>query len=140
MAVGEFGNIFGIYAPNRSMKTIVVAIVFLFNTALVFAQDGGEYQWEWEREVSNVKAKVLLLEGGELWVIIPDDNSNTRYISRQLPEEYKKDGLAITFNGWIGKIPPHIRMMGTPLKLTKVWVSCTDKKKLKLKKAKYVFK
>lgn len=117
------------------MKSIVFGALMLFSTAL-FAQD----DWEWEREVSNVKAKVVLLENGETWVIVPDDNENMRYISRQLPEEYKKNGLAVTFNGWIGKIPPHVRMLGTPLKLTKIWVSCADKKQYKLKKGKYTFK
>lgn len=117
------------------MKSIVFGALMLFSTAL-FAQD----DWEWEREVSNVKAKVVLLENGETWVIVPDDNENMRYISRQLPEEYKKNGLAITFNGWIGKIPPHVRMLGTPLKLTKIWVSCADKKQYKLKKGQYTFK
>ena len=122
------------------MRKVCVAIALLFCTALTFAQSAGEYQWEWERKVSNVKAKVTLLEGGELYAIVPDDNPNTRYISQQLPEEYKKNGLAITFTGWIGKIPPHVRMMGTPLKLTKVCVKAADKKKHALKKAKYVFK
>jgi hypothetical protein len=116
------------------MKSIVFGVLMLF-AATLFAQD----DWEWEREVSNVKAKVVLLENGETWVIVPDDNENMRYISRQLPEEYKKNGLPITFDGWIAKIPPHIRLLGTPLKLTKVWVTCADKKKYKLKKGKYTF-
>jgi hypothetical protein len=118
------------------MKRLVVMVSLLWGVVVVTAQD----DWEWERQVSNVKAKISLLENGETWVIVPDDNANMRYISRQLPEEYKKDGLAITFNGWIGKIPPHIRMLGTPLKLTKVWVNCADKKKYKLKKCNYSFK
>lgn len=120
------------------MKRIYAAITLLLCTVFVSAQ--ADDQWEWERQVSNVKAKVSKTEGGELWIIMPDDNPNTRYISQQLPEEYKKEGLAITFNGWIGKIPPHVRMMGTPLKLTKVWVTCAEKKKHGLKKSKYVFK
>lgn len=118
------------------MKQLVITLGFICNLLLVVAQD----DWEWEREVSNVKGKVVLLENGETWVIVPDDNANMRYISRQLPEEYKKNGLAINFNGWIGKIPPHVRMLGTPLKLTKVWVSCADKKKHKLKRGMYTFK
>lgn len=117
------------------MKSLLVSLLLLVSVN-IFAQD----DWEWEREVSNVKAKVVLLENGETWVIVPNNNENMRYISRQLPEEYKKNGLAITFNGWIGKIPAHVRMLGTPLKLTKVWVGCADKKKHKLKKCKYTFK
>ena len=97
-------------------------------------------QWEWIQQVEHVAARVKLLENGETWVIVPDDSPNTWYISQQLPEEYKKDSLAITFNGWIGKIPPYMRLLGTPLKLTKVWVSCADKKNHHLKKGKYVFR
>ncbi|MCW5906777.1 MAG: hypothetical protein KIS94_02875 [Chitinophagales bacterium] len=118
------------------MKPLLLATLFLISFAVIAQTD----DWEWEREVSNVKAKISVLENGETWVIIPDDNANMRYISQQLPAEYKKDGLAVTFNGWIGKIPPHVRMMGTPLKLTKIWVSCAEKKKFKLKKGTYTFK
>ncbi len=119
------------------MKKNMLWIMLLCTTAqLVSAQTDS---WEWIREVNQVKAKMKLLENKETWVIIPDDNQNMRYMSQQLPEEYQKDGLAITFNGWIAKIPPNVRMLATPLKLTKVWVSCSDKKKYKLKKGKYTF-
>ncbi len=93
-----------------------------------------------DKPVSKVKATVKAMAAGETFLIVPDDNPNGRYVSAQLPEEYKKDGLKITFSGVVGKIPPNVRMMGTPLKISSVWVSKTERKKFNLKKAKYTFK
>lgn len=92
-----------------------------------------------DKEISNVKATVHFLNE-DLAVLIPDADAGGRYISPQLPEEYKKEGLKVTFNGVTGKIPPNVRMMGTPLTITKIWVTCAEKKKFKLKKCKYVIK
>ncbi|MBK7147424.1 MAG: hypothetical protein IPH78_01065 [Bacteroidetes bacterium] len=118
---------------NKKMNLMLSALLL---AVVCFAQ--GDF--EWERKIDNVKGKVSLLTNGETWVLVPADNPNGRYISQQLPEEYKKDGLAVVFSGWVGKIPPHVRMMGTPLKLTKISVSRADKKKFKLKKSCYSFK
>lgn len=118
------------------MKLLALTALYLISFAILAQTD----DWEWERKVCHVKAKISVLENGETWILIPDDNANMRYISQQLPAEYKKEGLAVIFNGWIGKIPPHVRMVGTPLKLSKIWVSFSNKKKYKLKKRQYVFK
>ena len=88
----------------------------------------------------NVKATVKVLNNGELFVIVPDSNANMRYISQQLPTEYKKDGLKVTFTGWEGKIPPNVRMMGKPLKLECICITKGEQQKFKLAKRKYTFK
>lgn len=113
-----------------------LSLVALLLTVFSFAQS----DFEWDREIKNEKGKVSVLANGETWVIVPADNPNGRYISQQLPDAFKKDGLAVVYSGWVGKIPPHVRMMGTPLKLSKISVSKADKKKYKLKKSCYSFK
>ena len=97
--------------------------------------------FEYEKTLKkNVKATIKVMNNGELFVIVPDNNANMRYITEQLPAEYKKDGLKVTYSGWDGIIPPNFRMMGKPLKLKSICVTKTEKKKNGLKKACYTFK
>lgn len=131
-----FGKGFEPSTENKIMKKLQITVAALLLAALSFAQ----MDFEWERKLDNVKGTVKVLENGETWTIVPADNPNGRYISQQLPEEFKKDGLKVTFFGWEGKIPPNVRMMGTPLKLSKIIISKADKKALNLKKTCYCFK
>jgi len=119
---------------NKNIVT-TVALVMIILTGMTQNTD-----FSWEKEIKNVKATVQVMSNGELFVIVPDSNSNMRYISQQLPEEYKKDGLKVTFTGWEGKIPPNVRMMGKPLKLTCICTTKSEQQKFKLKKRKYSFK
>ncbi|MES2619778.1 MAG: hypothetical protein V4615_02925 [Bacteroidota bacterium] len=118
------------------MKKISIC-VFIIMIALSAQSQNWEY--DVERTISNVKGTIKFLENPEIVYIQPDDNPNGRYISNQLPEEYRKEGLKITFSGDVGKIPPNFRMLGTPLRLKSIGVSCKEQKKFKLKKRKYVF-
>ncbi len=118
-------------------KNLVFAAAFLFFVLVIQAQG---LDFSWEKKIKNVKATVKVLENGELFVIVPDSNANIRYISQQLPEEFKKDGLKVTFTGWEGKIPPNVRMMGKPLKLECICVTKSEQQKFKLKKRSYTFK
>ena len=101
-----------------------------------YAQD-----WNYEKnaDVKGLKATVEILNDGEMIVLNPDGNPSGRYISLQLPKEYKVAGLHVTINGYTGKIPPYVRMMGTPLYITKIWINKAEKKKYKLSKCKYTF-
>ncbi len=111
-----------------------------FTFLIVFAATAQPSDFEWEKKIKNVKATVKVMSNGELFVLTPDSNESMRYVSQQLPEEYKKDGLKVTFSGWEGKIPPNVRMMGKPLKLECICASKAEKKKFKLTKSKYTFK
>lgn len=119
------------------MKKLQMVVLLL---AIVFTGKSQSWNYEIARTIANVKGTVKILEDKETVVIVPDNNATGRYISQQLPEEFKKDGLKITFSGDVGKIPPNFRMLGTPLKLKSVWVTCKEQKKFKLKKKKNVFK
>ena len=60
-------------------------------------------------------ADVYILE-----VTIDNQNNITRYIPAILPESFKKEGTIVMISGTIGKIPPNVRMMGTPLTLESI--------------------
>jgi hypothetical protein len=42
------------------------------------------------------------------------NNSVTRYLPFILPDEFKVDGATVIVSGTIGRIPPNVRLMGTP--------------------------
>jgi hypothetical protein len=133
-----FGKRFENTSQNHTMKKVILFATVSFFT--VFATQAQTTNFEWQNLIKNVKATVKVLNDGELYTLVPDSNANMRYISQQLPEEYKKDGLKVTFTGWEGKIPPNFRMMGKPLKLKSICVTKSEQKKFKLKKARYSFK
>lgn len=120
------------------MNKIFFSIAILLLALSTGLAQGTDFEYE-KTPIKNVKATIKVLNNGELFVIVPDNNENMRYISLQLPEEYKKDGLKVKFTGWEGKIPPNVRMMGKPLKLKSICVTKAEQKKYKLKKAKYSF-
>lgn len=117
------------------MKYLLITACVLFSVSV-----SAQTDFEWERKVSKVKATINSLGDGEFFVIKPDDDGSNRYISQQLPDEFKKDGLKVTFTGWVGKIPPNFRMMGTPLKLLCICVSKSEQQKFGLSKRKFSFK
>ena len=118
------------------MKIWITIAFSIFICTLSNAQDT---QFEWEKKSEKWNGEVTVLEDKETWIFIPDNNPNGRFISQQLPEEYKKEGLKVSFSGWRGIIPPNFRMIGTPLKLTCICMSTAEQKKFNLKKTKYVF-
>ncbi|MCS6935317.1 MAG: hypothetical protein NZM35_09245 [Chitinophagales bacterium] len=118
------------------MKTV------LFTTLLLFACYNhlvAQDDFEWVKKLENVTATVEILADGETAVLIPDDNTNARYVSQQMPAAFKINRLKVTFTGMEGKIPPHVRMLGKPLKLFSISISKKDKRKYKLRKSKYTF-
>lgn len=119
------------------MKKLIAIVSGMF---FVFTTNAQDWSFGYDRTITNVNGVIHFLNNNELVVIIPDDNPNQRYIASNLPEEYKKDGLHVTMSGDVGKIPPNVRMMGTPLKLKCICISKAEQKKFKLKKRKYSFK
>lgn len=120
------------------MKKLLSALLLLSAFVTSYAQD--EWTYEKDKDVNNLRATVQLLNNGEMAVLTPAGNPNGRYVSQQLPKEYRVEGLHVTINGYTGKIPPYVRMMGSPLRITKIWISKSERKKYKLSKCKYTFK
>ncbi len=118
------------------MKRSIASFVVLVFALSAKAQD---WNYSYDRTITNAKAVIHFLNE-ETVVIIPDSNSSQRYIAHKLPQEYKKEGLHVTITGDAGKIPPNVRMLGTPLKLKCICVTKTEQKKFNLKQRKYSFK
>ena len=125
---------------NSVMKPCVMKRFSLIVVVLVMALATRAQDFVPDRTIKHVKATVQILGDGTTAVLVPDDNKSGRYLSTQLPEDYKKEGLKVTISGVVGKIPPNFRMMGTPLKLTCICVTKAEQQKFKLKKRKYTFK
>jgi hypothetical protein len=52
----------------------------------------------------------------EWWALVPADDPGTRYAPQPpVPPELREDGLAVTFGGVVGELPPGVRTWGTPL-------------------------
>ena len=69
----------------------------------------------------DVKGTVQRLSSNNDWyVIVPDDDDTQRFFPSNLPEEFRKNGLRVLFSGKRGEIPANVRMVGTPLELTKI--------------------
>lgn len=98
-----------------------------------------EEDYEWIGKIKNAKGYVTMLEFDSLWIIVPSDNPNGRYFAKELPVELKKEGLKLSFTGMVGKIPPNVRMIATPFKLTAVCLKKNEQKKYGLKKRSYKF-
>lgn len=115
------------------MKNFLI-VHFLFTTIFLSAQD-----FEWLGVIKNQKAYVRVFSEDAVVIILQKDDSQ-RFVSAQLPKEWKKDGLKFTFTGRVGKIPPHMRLIGTPLKLISICTTKAEAQKYGLKKTSYKFK
>lgn len=56
----------------------------------------------------------------KLFIIVDDTPDRTHYLPSNLPEEFKLVGQRVLFSGKLGVIPPNLRLVGTPLKLTSI--------------------
>jgi hypothetical protein len=54
------------------------------------------------------------------WGIAPDADRGTRYAPDRLPDEFKVDGLRVTFSGRVKPVDPNVRAWGVPLELTAI--------------------
>lgn len=72
----------------------------------------------------------VIIKIGDVFLIEQtEDNKNNvvRYVPDYLPQDFKIEGLHITFSGVIGQPDPNIRMMGKPLKIKEL-MAVEDKK------------
>jgi|GEM_PF-2691029 hypothetical protein len=57
---------------------------------------------------------------GSVGFVIVTQQPGTRYAPSKLAKEFQQDQLEVVFSGEVGKIPPNVRLIGTPLKLTAI--------------------
>ncbi len=64
--------------------------------------------------IKNGYGKIILI--GDVYLIEQnDDGEIKRLVPDFLPEGFKRENTEITFSAVVGKIPPNVRMMGTPV-------------------------
>jgi hypothetical protein len=54
------------------------------------------------------------------WGIVPDADRGTRYAPDRLPDEFKIDGLRVSFSGHVKPVDPNVRVWGVPFELTAI--------------------
>ena len=72
-------------------------------------------------ELQNAKGAVVAVRpDAGWWGIVPDADRGTRYAPDRLPDEFKVEGLRVTFSGRVKPVDPNVRAWGVPLELTAI--------------------
>ena len=111
------------------MRVLSALFVFLLFSLCAWCGPIGESngsKFEFSKAIYKVKGTIKKINGD--YVIIPDEKKNETFVPTYLPEEYKKNGLEVTFDGELGQGDKS----GTPLNLHKIWVAYEIKEKYKL--------
>ncbi len=111
-------------------------VLFLVAFSSIYAQTDKNFPYEIVREMKLEKLQVKMLSG-ETYVL-EDIKNSQRYLPYNLPDDYKKEGLNVVCTGKVAKIPPNVKMIATPLKITAIKAG-KGYKKFKIKVKSYVF-
>ncbi len=125
--------------PIFPQTTLMKKIFTLFFLIAAMGNSAQAQDFDYKIPVKNVNALVKVL-GDDLVILESESDANRRYVARNLPEEYKKNDLKVTFSGLEAPIPPNFRMAGRPLHLLCIKINAEDQKKFNLSKTKYTFK
>ena len=72
-------------------------------------------------ELQNAKGAIVAVSvDAGCWGIVPDADRGTRYAPDRLPDEFKVEGLRVTFSGRVKPVDPNVRAWGVPLELTAI--------------------
>lgn len=75
-------------------------------------------------KLAGIEANVTFLNNdGSIVVIVPVGDQTKRFTACNLPKEYQKDGLSITFSANEHEIYPNERLVGTPIEFTTLKVN-----------------
>jgi hypothetical protein len=82
--------------------------------------------FEFSKSVYKVKATIK--KQGDNYILVAESDKSVKYSPAYLPDEYKKNGLEVTFDGDLGRSEEET----TPLNIHKVWVDFSLKEKFHL--------
>ncbi len=68
--------------------------------------------------VALTQGKIIKI--ADHYMIQPTDNDNARFYPKNLDDAYKNEGMLINFSAVRLRIPPNVRMMGTPIFLQSI--------------------
>jgi hypothetical protein len=102
------------------MKTSWVArLLSIYLLNIVFL--GSALSFHEGNHVLDEKGTIQLISPDSAWyVIVPDYDKTQRFAPINLPENFRRDGLRVIFSGTIGEIPATVRLVGTPLEITRI--------------------
>ena len=86
----------------------------------------NDNKFEFSKPVYKIKAVIRKADSD--FILVPVDSKESKFVPAYLPEEYKKNGLEVTFDGDLGKADAS----GTALNIHKIWVAYEIKEKYKL--------
>lgn len=110
------------------MRVLFILSLFLFNLNAWCGttNPSSDSKFEFSKPVYKIKGTIKKVDSD--YVIVPEDAKGQKFLPSYLPEEYKKNGLEVTFDGDLGKV----EKSGTTLNIHKIWVAYELKEKFKL--------
>ena len=119
------GYWFFVHSKNTFMKRFCIAFLFSLFGLMAFSQTATS-DVVFGKAVYKVQATVKKIDGK--FMIVPDQFKDFHYIPVVLPEEYKINGLKVTFDGDLGEVEGN----ETALNIKKIWVDYALKEKYHL--------
>ena len=108
------------------MKKFLPYIVLLVALQVCAGRRPNGANFEFSKSVFKVKGTIKKADSD--YVIVATDDKTVKFIPAYLPEEYKKNGLEVAFDGELGKINNGL----TTLNIHRIWVAYELKVKYKL--------
>jgi len=128
-----FSGVVGEIDPNVRMmgapltvKELMLVEDFAFNAQDVQEPLKPYFPFDSIGYLSGAKGVVLKMGNDpDVFIIQVDNgrNTSTNYLPVILPADFKKEGIAVSISGAIGKIPSNVRLMGTPLTIHEISLS-----------------
>lgn len=85
----------------------------------------GEFAYHFTNEVSGTGTIMLK---GDAWIIrVIDREGTTDYFAVNLDDKFKVEGLMVNFAGTLEDVPENVRMVGKPIKLSKIEAVASEK-------------
>ena len=107
---------------------LIISIFLLFFGLTGFCSKGPNNDSKFEFSKSVYKIKGVIKKTDDDYFIQPTESKGQKFVPSYLPDEYKKNGLEVTFDGDLGKADKS----GVALNIRKIWVSYDIKEKYKL--------
>lgn len=108
------------------MKYSIFFFLIVWSTAGCCGGENSSPLFEFSKPVYKIKGSIRKQDGD--FVIMAENAKGISYLPQYLPEEYKRSGIEVTFDGELGKALSG----GTALNLHRIWVSDQMKEKYKL--------
>ncbi|MFN8309722.1 MAG: hypothetical protein U0T73_07155 [Chitinophagales bacterium] len=110
------------------MKKLFTSVLILFAVAAMASESAspGISNLDFSKQIFKVKATIKKVNNN--FVLVPDESKNRTFAPVYLPDEYKINGLKVTFDGDIAVTSDP----ETQLNIRKIWVEYELKEKYRL--------